>query len=340
MQEKVSIILPLYNSEKTIEATIESIINQTYKNIELIIINDGSNDKSYRICELYSKKYSNIIKYIYKVNEGVSKSRNLGIEKSTGKFICFIDSDDEYNNNFIEILVQKIEDTDSEMVACGYHSISGEIKEFGFDKDILFENKELNYYIEKLQSIECFNQVWNKIYRKEIIIKNKINFEENLDLGEDFIFNISYLNYVNKVAFISDKLYKYKISADGLNFKYKKNLIDIKLNLNAHLEKFYTDKGYDMEYVYYDYIKSVLSSLSSVNDYRNEENLIEKKIKYDEILNYRTKIKLNFIKNKTKNIKLKIIITILMIKNIYLVDLLSKTLFIYNYNRKKKTFGI
>ena len=340
MEEKVSIILPVYNSEKTIEETIKSIINQTYKNIELIIINDGSNDKTDKICKLYSKKYSNIIKYFYKLNEGVSKSRNLGIEKSTGKFICFIDSDDEYNKNFIKVLVDKMNYTDSSMVACGYSSICKKTKEFGIDKDILFYNTQLNSYIEKLQSLECFNQVWNKIYLRNIIVDNMINFEENLSLGEDFLFNLEYLNYVNKVVFISDKLYIYKISPEGLNFKFKENLIDIKLKLNYGLERFYKDKNYDLEYVYYDYIKSVLSSLSYVSDYRNKKTLREKKIKYNHILSKDIKKKLNYIKKNSQSSKLKIITNILMIKNIYIIDLLSKILFIYNCNKKKKKFAM
>lgn len=341
MEDKVSIILPVYNSEKTIEVTIKSILNQSYKNIELIIINDGSIDGSDKICKFYSEKYKSIIKYFYKINEGVSKARNFGIDKSSGNFICYIDSDDEYDKDFINTLLYKIKYTGSDLVACGYTSISNRsIKEFGLDKDILFYNTELNKYIETLQTIECFNQVWNKIYIKDIILNNEIYFDENLDLGEDLIFNIDYLNYVKKVAFIEDKLYKYKLSSNGLNFKYKENLINIKLKLNNHLEKFYISKNYDLEYVYYDYIKSILSSLSSVNDYRCKIKLKDKKIKYNEILNDDTKTKLNFIKHQTKNSKLKIIINILMINNIYFKNLLSEALFIYNYNRKKKTFGV
>lgn len=166
MKDKVSIILPVYNSEKTIETTIRSINNQSYKNIELIIINDGSTDESDKICKFYSEKYKNLIKYFYKKNEGVSKARNYGIDKSSGKFICYIDSDDEYDKNFINILVNKIKYTNADLVAYGYVATTNiNTKEFGVKKDISFYNTELNKYIETLQSIECFNQVWNKIYQ-------------------------------------------------------------------------------------------------------------------------------------------------------------------------------
>ena len=117
--EKVSIIIPVYNAYTVIDKCIQSIINQTYKNIEIILINDGSKDKSIEKLNYYEKKYKNI-KIINKKNEGVSKTRNLGIKKATGKYIMFIDNDDYIDNTYVETLLNEIKNSEADCVYSGY----------------------------------------------------------------------------------------------------------------------------------------------------------------------------------------------------------------------------
>ena len=107
MASKISVIIPVYNVEQYLEKCLDSILNQTYKNIEIILVNDGSIDKSGLICDEYSRKYNNI-KVFHKENGGVSSARNLGIDNATGQYLAFIDPDDYIDVNMYEILVEKI----------------------------------------------------------------------------------------------------------------------------------------------------------------------------------------------------------------------------------------
>ena len=117
--EKVSIIIPIYNSDKTIDRCLKSIINQTYRNIEVICINDGSFDNSYKILQNYLKTDSRI-KVINQTNKGVSSARNNGIKNSTGKYIMFVDADDYLKDNMIELLVKSIKKDSSDLLICNY----------------------------------------------------------------------------------------------------------------------------------------------------------------------------------------------------------------------------
>jgi len=121
-KNKISIIVPIYNSEKYLKRCIESILKQTYTNIELILINDGSEDKSLEICEEYKKNDERII-IVNKENEGVSVARNIGIEKATGELISFVDADDYLEATFLQELLDIMEKYNVNYVACGYNTV-------------------------------------------------------------------------------------------------------------------------------------------------------------------------------------------------------------------------
>lgn len=125
---KVSIIIPVYNSYEKIDKCIESIVNQSYKNIEVLLINDGSQDKTLLKLRKYEKKYS-FIKVIDKENEGVSKTRNLGIKKSSGKYIMFIDNDDYIDKEYVEVYLKAIEEFDGDVVIGGFRRVDYNGKE-------------------------------------------------------------------------------------------------------------------------------------------------------------------------------------------------------------------
>lgn len=220
--EKVSIIIPIYNSDKTIDRCLKSIINQTYRNIEVICINDGSFDNSYKILQNYLKTDSRI-KVINQTNKGVSSARNNGIKNSTGKYIMFVDADDYLKDNMIELLVKSIKKDSSDLLICNYDvKCKNYIKEHkSIKNDKVMNKKEFLKDYGKFQKGELINQPWNKLY-----IKSKIRklFDESMCLGEDLIFNVNYIENIEKISYIDENLYVYDLTIeDSLTKKYKQD---------------------------------------------------------------------------------------------------------------------
>lgn len=271
-KDLISIILPVYNAEKNVSSTIESILSQTYENFELIIINDGSSDSSDDICKKFQNADNRIV-YISRNNEGVSKTRNEGISLSKGKYLMFVDADDSLKNTMLEIMVKSI--NMSSLAICGYERIN-EKSSFCVKKYITDEKFDASNYdrmIEKLQNNNLFNQVWNKIFLKRNIVNNNVKFDESLSLGEDFRFVLDYLNYCDNVNVISDVLYRYENSTNGLNAKVRSNILDIRLSNSKYLIDFFEKMKYNNDYSYHNYIKAYASSLRSLSRFK------EKKIK-------------------------------------------------------------
>lgn len=183
----ISIVMPVYNSEKTISRAIQSVLNQTYNNIELLIINDGSTDKSEIIINGYL--YDNRIKYVFQKNSGPSKARNKGIETALGKYIIFVDSDDYIKSDYIEKLFNGITLNDSDICCCGYECL---------ERNSTYLQHDFMPYglIEKEKFVKMIllgtgGTVCSKIYKLSTIIKNKIKFDEKYNMCEDQLFAIS-----------------------------------------------------------------------------------------------------------------------------------------------------
>lgn len=217
---KLSIIMPAYNSEKTIGMTLDSIVPILNSDIELIIIDDGSSDNTYKICDLYKRKHQTI-SIIRSNNMGVSNARNTGISISKGKYIMFIDSDDE---NLLRKENLSILDNDFEFVLFSYIIKWANRKErIMMHKNTCIKSYELPKYI--IENRDFFSSPWGKIYRKDIIEKNQIKFIPNQKYGEDTAFVITYLSYVKRKIIISDIIsYRYFLrsqSASGFRTYYK-----------------------------------------------------------------------------------------------------------------------
>lgn len=200
----ISIILPCFNSEKTIRRTIESVLNQTYKDFELIIVDDGSTDCSASLILNYK---DDRIKYFFQNNSGQGAARNVGINKSTGKYISFIDSDDEMEKNFIETMSFYMETMDADLVECNYTIIEESKK----SKIMIYKNtyisesidSNISHYLKKgLQVVNSTYPVWNKMYKSELIKNNNIEFSED-SYNEDYLFNCRYLFKINKLIGIN-----------------------------------------------------------------------------------------------------------------------------------------
>ena len=224
---KISIIIPIYNVEKYLEKCIESCLSQTYKNLEIILVNDGSTDNSKNICELYMKKDKRIV-YIEKNNGGLSDARNMGIRKAKGDYFFFLDSDDWINNDSICKLVHSVIKCNSDIVVGCYLETSekGTYGEnvFGPKKEEVMSGIDsVNKLINEGNSIGVV--VWNKLYKKELF--DHVIFEKG-KIHEDVYFTPKVLYYAKKVSFINDVVYFYRNDREGsiTNKKLSKRNLD------------------------------------------------------------------------------------------------------------------
>lgn len=214
--ELVSIIVPIYNAEKTLKYCIESIIGQTYSNIEIILVNDGSTDNSKMICEEYAS-LDKRIKLVNQENNGVSIARNKGIKNSSGRYIQFVDSDDYISNMMTYSLVKRLEDTHGQFVISGVSTLS--------ESYLICDRESLCKKVENLFGNEVITSVWNKLY-----IKEKINFEfcKDINYGEDILFNLKYLEGIDKIVLIKEGFYNYQhINPISLTRKYNSKRLEM-----------------------------------------------------------------------------------------------------------------
>ena len=217
-QEMVSIIVPVYNAEKTIRRCIDSILNQTYNDIELVLVDDGSADRSGMICEDYQKK-DNRVRAIHTANHGVSHARNVGIAESSGEYITFVDSDDYLSPAFLEHYMKYKE---FDLVAGGYqtfpsyHQMSFQDKSYCISKG---DASLLSPMVAKLDG-SC----WAKLFHSKIIKDHHLLFDENMRFSEDTLFSVKYMYYIDTLKTISDNGYHYYVQSNlPAEFKYKFN---------------------------------------------------------------------------------------------------------------------
>ena len=210
----VSIVVPVYNTQKYLSKCIGSILLQNHKDFELILINDGSTDDSGQICEDYMSKDSRI-KVFHKENGGVSSARNLGINNASGDWICFIDSDDYVDDNFLEVFFQE-NILPKDIIIQGATKISenGNI----LDNSRQYPNIKINHNhpeaIIKYDLFRNINEPYCKLFNKKIINQNNIEFPIGVSLGEDLLFVLNYLSYVENIILLPSVSY-YIVSREG-----------------------------------------------------------------------------------------------------------------------------
>lgn len=229
---KISVIVPVYNAEKYLSRCIDSILNQTYKNFELILINDGSKDNSIEIL----RKYENIddrIKVIDNSNNGVSKTRNIGVRLAEGEYIQFIDSDDFIDKNMFEYAINVMEQENADLVMTGFYLDIESKKGIDtavqtFEKSISIGSKDIAKNLINRLNGTYINSPVNKLYKKSIIVNNNILMNEDIDLGEDLIFNLEYIKYCKSVVFSDKCYYHYCMKVeDNLTSKFREDKLDI-----------------------------------------------------------------------------------------------------------------
>lgn len=222
----VSIIVPVYNSEKFLNECIESILKQTMKDFELILVDDGSKDSSGKICDCFAQKDKRI-RVIHKKNGGNSSARNAGLDVAQGKYIMFCDSDDFVDEKWCERLLQGIKNYSYHWVMCDVYNVRGndccepqlKNRQDGF----LF----MDYF--DVFKIGLSAYVPNKIYRMDIIRENHIRFDEKRTNAEDIGFNIKYYNYCDGGLVLTDALYYYRQNEASITHTYNKELFEVML---------------------------------------------------------------------------------------------------------------
>lgn len=231
---KISIVMPVYNSENSLNKVIESVLLQTYKNWELVIVDDGSTDGSAEICDYYSK-LDQRIKVRHIPNKGVSHARNYGISIASGNLLCFLDSDDRFAPQALSTLNSSIEEND--LLVFGYIEVPIQ-REHCLNKTLVFESIDdfADAFI-LIDSAHLLNVPWNKCFRMELIKDNDLFFPEDVSMGEDLLFNLNYLEKCNTVKVINKVLYEYDVSSLGsLSKKIQPDTILIQRRLKEYTD--------------------------------------------------------------------------------------------------------
>lgn len=215
---KVSVIIPVYNSEKYLAECLKSVINQTLKEIEILCVNDGSTDGSAEILEQYAKKDERI-KIFNQENKGAGSARNVGLKEAKGEFLAFLDSDDFYNVDYIEKMYNKAKNTNSDIVICAARSFDVITQEYAsmpwsletklLPKKEIFNYKDIPDYIFNIAQ----NWNWNKLYKREFVEKNNIVFQE-IYRTNDLLFTCKALVLAEKISVINEELVNYRISQE------------------------------------------------------------------------------------------------------------------------------
>lgn len=259
----ISVIVPIYNAEKFLDRCIQSIIQQTYADLEIILIDDGSIDGSAVICKAYASSDARII-YLYQDNKGVSFARNQGLLIAKGDYVMFVDSDDYMLPTMCEIMVNTIESKGGDCVVCGIIQSDGT----SWTPDV---SADYNQELFRLNFIGCLNSellspVWNKIYKRKLI---SVNFNIEISFGEDLIFNLHYLKNCSYISLVTSELIFHeranKLSLVNQIYPYR--LFEIEA-IHASVLEFYgttTDSNLHAKYVR-DVLICIKTLLQSMND--------------------------------------------------------------------------
>ena len=315
--KKVTVIVPVYNVEKYIDKCLNSLVNQTLKDIEIIMVNDGSPDNSQEIIDKYVKKYPKKVKSYIKENGGQGSARNFALEKAEGEYIGYVDSDDYIELDMYEKLYNKAKKCDLDIAICGSYNVTEDgNKNIELDRD-LFKDKKKNAFFGRMA-------VWNKIYKRELLLNCNAIFRSKL-WYEDLDFTVNVLAKAKKVGYVNKPYYNYLIREGSTmnNSNVNRNL-EILLAFEEVINDEYLKEYHNIiEFLAIDhiYISAVVRVVNANTDKNKKIEVINKLINY---------VKTNF-PNYKKNEYLytlsrnrKIVYTLINLRQYWLIKLIFK----------------
>lgn len=304
---EISIIVPVYNCEQYIDKCLNSLVKQTCSNIEILVINDGSTDKTSEIINRYAKEYSNLYVFHCK-NQGVSAARNFGLSKAVGMYIGFVDADDFIDSNMYAKMLEMFRRYNTDWIECGYYKV---YKGLPFCEQIPKFETALCYkdYFSEFCLAYIMQEpvIWNKLFKRSIIADHNISFA--LGASEDLVFCLEYALYSNTISCINEALYYYVQRENSIMHSCNNNVLILEIWLEQFLKRICSNKMYEnragsviYEYIYAKIIVGILFSECAARCSISELVFLVKKIKsWDGFSKYCSDIvqgRLNFLKEK------------------------------------------
>ena len=283
---KYSVIVPVYNVESYLPRCIDSLLAQNYVDLEILLIDNGSNDQSGQICENYAAQFSNITAY-HIPNKGVGSARNFGLSKAKGEFICFVDADDYLVGNLFSDVESQLDSQLDLLVFSYYNSIEKNLSEIDRSAKILPTEgkKDKSDFIALFQELwltDMMYTVWNKIYRREFLEEHQIVFE-SYELGEDVRFNLSVYQHVNTVFLVKSAYYVYVSGrVDSAMGQYNPNRMNYQLEELGKVDQLMISwNSHDDQFI--DQIKARIL-MSNIQNISKQKMSLSKKRHYVEVL--------------------------------------------------------
>ena len=344
---KFSVILPIYNVEKYLNRCIESIVNQNYDDLEVILVDDNSPDNCPLICDEWARK-DNRIKVIHKQNEGLGFTRNAGIKIATGDYICFIDSDDYIVDDYFKVLHEKILYAHKPDVCLfGYNLIGNSEKKesFNFTNEKFNKEKIIQRLLPRAFSISLrepkdqfgIGSAWGGVYRAEFLKKNNLLFKSEREiLSEDLIFSINICLHAESVVFINRCLYNYCENAQSLSHSYRKDRFDKSKYLLDYMIAIIEENNLSGECLVRAYENYLINIIVCFKQEINSKKKLKDKIKKFKQITNDTHTRIVCNEYKEKNCKRSINIMLFLIKKRLIINLfflfLVRELFFCNNN--------
>ena len=291
--KKISVIVPIYNVCEYLDRVITSLIDSTYKNLEIILIDDGSTDDSGKICDKY-KSIDKRIKVIHKKNEGVSVARNVGLKEATGDFIGFVDSDDLISKDMFKILFENIIKTNSDISICNYITFKDNLPKYTISNNVQVFNK-IDSLKELISDGKITNFLWNKLFKKELF--NDIDFPRG-KIYEDMYILPKVFEKIERICYTDSKLYGYYQRQNSYVNTYNeiknKNYLEFSKEIYSYLLQYKELKEelniYHSFYIYSAFLQAAKSKCLDIfkSEYMKE---IHKEFKKQFIIDYKYTLK-------------------------------------------------
>lgn len=274
---KISIIVPVYNVELYLERCLKSLIHQTFQDIEIIIVDDGSPDDSQKIYGAYARQ-DNRIKVIKKKNAGVSQARNTGIDAATGDLLMFVDSDDWMERDGCETLYKSYEKNKADLIIADVYEVKNVKRHLihVFNKEFETEGPDfirryqmacIGYGYNPLPcrqwSVSGLGSPWNKLYKRNIIVENKLRFDPYVKgIYDDNLFVLNFLSCAKKISYIHKPVYNYRVVEQSITKSYKENTLDISQRIFERIQTFISQQknSFEFEKAFYNYVIRRLSA--------------------------------------------------------------------------------